>query len=135
MLTPRKTRLVIVAGIALLAMFALALGLSQVQRLRQVIIRPRRTRDDAGPVPSRQGGAGVDFFNLREYQAGDPLRWLNWKAIARHTQTLFTNQFEIERITDVGLILDARQQCDFSHPGASLFEYSVRGAHAIGRVS
>lgn len=31
MLTPRKTRLVIVAGIALLAMFGLALGLSQVQ--------------------------------------------------------------------------------------------------------
>ena len=110
------------------------LVIPEVQRMRQVIIRPRRTRDYAGPIPSRQGGAGVDFFNLREYQTGDPLRWLNWKAAARHTETLFTNQFEVERITDVGLILDARQQSDIPHPGASLFEYSVRVTASLADV-
>ncbi len=97
----------------------------QVTRLRQLIIRPRRTRDYAGPIPSRQGGTGTDFFTLREYQPGDPLRWLNWKAIARQMDTLFTNTFEQERIADVGLILDARQQSDIPSPNGSLFEYAV----------
>ena len=110
------------------------LVIPEVQRVRQVIIRPRRTRDYAGPIPSRQGGAGVDFFHLREYQPGDPLRWLNWKAAARHNETLFTNQFEVERITDVGLILDARQQSDIPHPGGSLFEYSVAVTASLADV-
>jgi uncharacterized protein (DUF58 family) len=110
------------------------LVMPEVQRVRQVKIRPRRTRDYAGPVPSRQGGAGVDFFSLRDYQPGDPLRWLNWKATARHEESLFTNQFEIERIADVGLILDARQQSDIPHPVASLFEYSVRVTASLADV-
>jgi uncharacterized protein (DUF58 family) len=63
---------------------------------------------------------------VREYQVGDPLRWINWKVAARHDQTLFTNEFEQERIADVGLILDARSQSDIHCKDGSLFEYSVR---------
>ena len=37
---------------------------------------------------------------------------INARATARNPQSLFVNQFEQERVADVGLILDARRQSD-----------------------
>ena len=37
---------------------------------------------------------------------GDPRRRINWRVSARQGQGLFTNEFEQERIADIGLILD-----------------------------
>ena len=105
--------------------------LPQVLRLRRVAIRPRRTRAYAGPVPSRQGGSGVEFFGVREYQVGDPRRWINWRASARHPQALFTNEFEQERIADVGLILDARQRVNVRSQGDALFEHAIRATASL----
>ncbi len=98
----------------------------ELKQLRRVMVRPRRTRDQFGPIPARQGGSGIDFFGVREYQPGDPQRWINWKVAARFEQTLFINEFELERIADVGLVLDARSQSDIPAPGRSLFEYSIQ---------
>jgi uncharacterized protein (DUF58 family) len=105
--------------------------LPEVMKLRRVAIRPRRTRAYAGPVPARQGGSGVEFFGVREYQVGDPLRWINWRVSARHRPSLFTNEFEQERITDVGLILDARRRTDQQGRGISLFEHGVRATASL----
>ena len=52
-------------------------------RLKYVTIRTRRTRVYSGTIPARVGGPGVEFFGLREYQPGDPPRWINWRASAR----------------------------------------------------
>jgi uncharacterized protein (DUF58 family) len=73
----------------------------------------------------------VEFFGVREYQPGDPLRWVNNRASARHPQTLFINEFEQERVADVGLILDARQQSDARSPEGLLFEHSVRATATL----
>jgi len=100
-------------------------------RLRRMSIRPLRTRGHAGPVPARQGGPGTDFFGVREYQAGDPRRWINWRASARHPAALYTNEFQQERITDVGLMLDARSRHDMRVGGRSLFEHSIRAAASL----
>lgn len=105
-----------------------------VERLKPVTIRPLRTRAYAGPIPSRQGGSGIDFFGVREYQPGDPMRWLNWRASARHTRALFTNEFEQERIADVGIILDARQHSNIYSPNVSLFEHAVRATAALSET-
>jgi uncharacterized protein (DUF58 family) len=92
-------------------------------------------------VPARQGGAGVEFFGIREYQPSDALRWINWRASARHPRALFTNEFERERIADVGLILDARQRSDIAPNGVvsngvtpngeALFESAVRATASL----
>ncbi len=110
------------------------LVLPRTWRLRRVAIRPLRTRGTAGPVPARQGGSGVDFFGVREYQVGDPRRWINWRASARHPRSLFTNEFEQERIADVGLILDARQRHEIRLADDSLFEYAVRATASLAEA-
>ena len=108
--------------------------LPEVTRLRRVAIRPRQTRVYSGIIPARQGGAGVEFFGVRAYQPGDPLRWINSRASARHVQHLFINEFEQERVADVGLILDARQQSDARTPAGTLFEHSIQATAALADV-
>jgi uncharacterized protein (DUF58 family) len=106
----------------------------EVIRLRRVDIRPRRTQVYSGHIPAHQGGPGVEFFGVREYRAGDPTRWLNGRATARHPQALFVNEFEQERVADVGLILDTRRQSDVQTRDGALFEYAVRAAAALADV-
>lgn len=102
--------------------------------LRRVAIRPRQTRVYAGPIPTRRGGPGVEFFGVRGYQQGDPLRWINWKASVRHGRALYTNEFEQEQVADVGLVLDVRQRADLWAEGESLFEHMVRATGALAEA-
>jgi uncharacterized protein (DUF58 family) len=107
----------------------------ELQRLRSIAIHPPRTRGFAGPIASRQGGSGVDFLGLREYQMGDRLRWVNWRvtarAMERNGQGVFTNVFEQERLADVGIILDAREASDLRTEAGALFEHSNTAAAAL----
>jgi uncharacterized protein (DUF58 family) len=98
-----------------------------------VAIRPRRTRVYAGTIPARVGGAGTEFYGVREYHPGDSPRMINWRASAHHAQedVLFSNEFQQERVADVGIILDGRVRTnEFAH-GHSLFEFSVQAAAAL----
>jgi uncharacterized repeat protein (TIGR01451 family) len=100
-------------------------------RVRRIAIRPRQTRVYSGMIPARQGGAGVEIFGVREYQPGDPLHWINWRATARHPQAVFSNEYEQERVGDVGIILDGRRRVNEFGPGRSIFEYSVQAAASL----
>jgi uncharacterized protein (DUF58 family) len=100
-------------------------------KLRQLAIRPRRTRIYAGSIPARQGGPGVEFFGVRAYQPGDPTRWINGRATARHPETLFVNEFEQERVTEIGIILDVRSRSDVRTTHGALFEYGIQAAASL----
>jgi uncharacterized protein (DUF58 family) len=100
-------------------------------RLRQVAIRPRRTRVYAGTIPARVGGSGAEFFGVRDYQPGDPPRAINWRASAHSLEALYSNEFQQERVADVGIILDGRIRTNEFARGHSLFEYSVQAAAAL----
>lgn len=58
-----------------------------------------------GRQPTRAAG---DFFGVREWQAGDSVRWIHWRGTARHNQ-LMVRQFEKPRRRDVVLLLDLWQ--------------------------
>ncbi|MGE5222418.1 MAG: DUF58 domain-containing protein [Omnitrophica WOR_2 bacterium] len=106
----------------------------QPWKLKPVPIRPRLAHGYTGFIPTRSGGAGVNFYGVREYQTGDPLRRINWKVTARRDEEMFTNEFEQERITDVGLILDARQRTNIQVKEDSLFEHSVRATASLAEA-
>ena len=102
-----------------------------VMRLRHVAIHPRRTRVYAGLIPARAGGSGTEFFGVRNYQAGDPPRSINWRASARTVDVLYSNEFQQERVADVGIVLDGRLGTNSFAGGHSLFEHSVQAAAAL----
>ncbi|HAV75762.1 MAG TPA: DUF58 domain-containing protein, partial [Anaerolineae bacterium] len=102
-----------------------------VIRLRHVAIRPRRTRVYAGSIPARAGGSGTEFFGVRGYQPGDSPRAINWRASAKNPDTLFSNEFQQERVADVGIVLDGRIRTNSFANGHSLFEHSVQASAAL----
>lgn len=106
-------------------------ALPQPLTLKRVAIRPQQTLLAPGLIPARAGGPGIDFFGVRAYQHGDSLRHVNWRTSARHTQSLFTNEFEQERAASVGLILDARRRSNVSTPAGSLFEHKIDAASTL----
>jgi len=105
--------------------------------MRRLTLRPRSTLHAPGSIPARIGGSGTDFWGVREYQPGDPLRWLDWRLTARHPRKLFTKEFEQEEIADVGLIVDAREKTNLSilDPVSgvedTLFDHTATAAAAL----
>ncbi|MCL4530698.1 MAG: DUF58 domain-containing protein [Chloroflexi bacterium] len=102
-----------------------------VARLKQVPIRPRRTRVYAGTIPARVGGTGIEFFGVREYQDGDSPRHINWRVSARSAENLYANEFQQERVADVGIVLDGRERSNLFIGRHSLFEHSVLAAASL----
>lgn len=109
-------------------------ALPLIPQVKRVPIRPRITRPYAGVIPARQGGPGVEFFGVRLYHNGDPLRRVNWRLSARYDEKLFVTEFEQERVVDVGLILDARSRSNVETQDDSLFEYQVQAAAGLAQA-
>jgi len=103
----------------------------EFRRLKHVSIRPRRTRVYAGTIPARVGGSGIEFFGVREYQFGDSPRTINWQVSARHDENLYSNEYQQERVADVGIVLDARTRANLFHVDRSIFEHSVTATAAL----
>jgi uncharacterized protein (DUF58 family) len=82
------------------------------------------TKITVGPLPSPRVGEGVEFHAVREYQPGDPLKIINWKATAR-TGRIMANEYESERKVDVVFIVDA------SYTGSLVFDHLIRAAASL----
>jgi len=102
-------------------------------RLARIDIRPRRTRAFAGPVKANQGGQGMDFFGCRSYVPGDDVRRINWRAYARQN-TLIVNEYELERIVDISIVLDARMQAHCQLDSGSTFDHCARAAGSLSSL-
>ena len=96
----------------------------RMEDVRKVRVVPRRVRALMGQVRSRQIGLGLEFFSLRDYQPGDEIRHVNWKATARRDK-LLTNEYEAERSGDAILILDARGESEVGPVARSTTELGV----------
>ncbi len=85
----------------------------------------------AGNERSRQRGDGIEFADVRQYQPGDLVRRINWRATARLGEP-YVNEMHPERNTEVVLFLDA-----FTHlarGGDTALDLTVRGALALART-
>jgi uncharacterized protein (DUF58 family) len=73
---------------------------------------PASGGDLAGPTVGRRSTLAVmgeDFYALREYELGDDLRRVHWKATAKHDE-LMIRQEEVARQGRATVVLDLRQQ-------------------------
>jgi uncharacterized protein (DUF58 family) len=83
-----------------------------------------------GAYLTGQPGAGTDFFALREYQPGDPMKHVNWKASSKTADEddLVVNERERESQTLVTLLFDARTASRLGTDGRNA---NVLGARAV----
>ncbi len=84
-----------------------------------------------GQHQSKQLGRGMDFAEVRQYQAGDDIRSIDWRVTAR-TGKPHTKLFTEEREKPVIVYIDMSQSMQF---GSSLLLKSVQAAHMASLIS
>ena len=102
-----------------------------IQHVPRINIRPRRTKNWPGEILARKPGQGLEFYSLREYTYGDPIKRVNWKASSRSDEHLFTNQFMSELGGDAIIVLDARTVSDVGEAPDSTLTYTARVAAIV----
>jgi uncharacterized protein (DUF58 family) len=98
----------------ILGSFGLAWWSRQLPQTAAVTIAPdllgspaqRAANAEQGALVGRARGAGAELHQLREYQPGDPLHRIDWKASARRAG-LITREFTEDQHLDVLIALDA----------------------------
>lgn len=94
-------------------------------RQLQLLRRNRALSALAGANKSNFRGRGIDFEEVRRYQAGDDIRSIDWRVTAR-TGAAHTKMFREERERPVMLLVDQRQGMFF---GSRNCFKSVLAAH------
>lgn len=92
------------------------------------LIPALETQVFAGNQVSRARGEGIEFADLREWQAGDRIRRVNWRATALRG-SLWVNEQHPERNTDVVIFLDAFAEA--SGQGRRTNDRAVRAAATL----
>lgn len=85
-----------------------------MREVKRLEIRSRRRVDQllGGQYHSVFKGQGIEFSEVREYQPGDEVRWIDWNVTAR-TGVPFVKRFEEERQLTVFLAVDAGMSSAF----------------------
>jgi uncharacterized protein (DUF58 family) len=95
------------------------------------LVPPLETQVFAGNQVSRARGEGIEFADLREWQPGDRLRRVNWRATALR-RSLWVNEQNPERNTDVVLFLDTF--AEVRAEGRSTNDRAVRAAATLAHT-
>ena len=97
----------------------------------QSLVPPLETQVFAGNQVSRARSEGIEFADLREWQPGDRVRRVNWRATALRG-SLWVNEQHPERNTDVVLFLDTF--AEVRAQGRSTNDRAVRAAATLARA-
>src|SRR6478752_9911469 len=78
-----------------------------LQKVRELEIKSKKLTSDlfTGEYHSAFKGKGMSFREVREYYAGDDVRFIDWNVSARFSHP-FTKVFEEERELTVYLLVD-----------------------------
>lgn len=90
--------------------------LARQVRLLELSTRRRVTEVFAGEYSSAFKGRGMEFADVREYQPGDDVRFLDWNVTAR-TGRPFVKRFVEERELTVMLVVDVSGSLAFGTSG------------------
>ena len=111
------------------------------ESIRQTL-RPFHTQVYTGNYPSRVGGEGIEFFDTKILEPGQPSSRINWRVSARN-RSLYVNEFVRERNADIVLLLDVyvdlgaspQRHTDFAaRCAASMARHFLRGKNRVGYI-
>lgn len=82
----------------------------------------------------RKIGHSYEFEKIRQYNQGDDLRSINWKATSRRN-LLMVNQYEDERSQQVYSIIDKSRSMHMPFNGLSLLDYAINTSLVISNIA
>ena len=119
--------------------------LPQMEQIEGVDLSTDFPKMYQGAMPIRRIGTSGEFYGIREYFPGDDFKNINWRVFGR-TRKLMVNQFEREDISDIMIVLDAREITGtgtvFQNPlnyscraAASLVSFFLRSRNRVGLIT
>lgn len=93
--------------------------------------RMRPARSQSGSIQSKLKGRGMEFDEVRHYQAGDDIRSIDWRVTAR-TGSPHTKLFREERERPVLFVVDLSHSLHF---GSQLLLKSVQACHLVAALA
>ncbi len=81
----------------------------------------------------RRIGHTMEFEQIKEYNQGDDIRTLNWKATAKKN-ALMVNQFQDEKSQSVYMIIDKGRVMKMPFNGLSLLDYAINATLVLSNV-
>lgn len=105
-------------------------------KIKHIEIYTRRILNNtlSGDSRSAVKGTGFEFDQIREYQLGDDVRYIDWKASMR-MNTLLTKQYIEERSRSVILAVDCSGSTFFSSHDDLRFDTIARMASVLALVA
>lgn len=106
-----------------------------VERIKHIQIRTKRllggTR--AGDHVTRQKGFGLDFDQIREYQQGDDVRYIDWKSSARAGKML-VKQYYQEQSRTIMLVVDCSRSLNFGSGKDTKYQCAATVASVLALI-
>ena len=106
-----------------------------MQRIKQIEIFTRRimAHVQLGTIKPVKRGAGFEFDQIRNYEIGDDVRFIDWKGSARSSQ-LLVRQYLEERSRTIILCVDTSSSMFFSSSHQLKSEVAANVAATLGLV-
>jgi uncharacterized protein (DUF58 family) len=82
----------------------------------------------------RRLGHSYEFEKIKQYNQGDDIRSINWKATGRKN-TLMVNQYEDERSQQVYMIVDKSRNMHMPFNGLTLLDYSINTSLVLSNIA
>ena len=104
-----------------------------LKKVRQIEIRTKNLVNDffGGDYHSNFKGRGMTFSEVREYQPGDDIRFIDWNVTAR-TGKPYIKVFEEERELTVLLLIDVSSSGVFGSQSALKIDLGIEIASVLG---
>jgi uncharacterized protein (DUF58 family) len=105
-------------------------------RVRQIQLRTRHKVSEvlAGAYRSTFRGAGIEFEEVRPYQAGDDVRSIDWQRTARAGEAFVKTYIE-ERELTLAFLIDTSRSLDFGSTEFTKREVAAQFAALLGFVA
>jgi uncharacterized protein (DUF58 family) len=102
-------------------------------RKYDLVARDAQT-NEAGTKKLRKLGISLEFEHVKEYNRGDDIRIINWKATARRG-SLMVNNYLDERSQQVYCIIDKGRLMKMPFNNLSLLDYAINASLVMCNVS
>lgn len=107
-----------------------------LQKVRSIEIHTRRLLSGTliGDYSSSKKGSGLEFDQIRAYQEGDDVRFIDWNSTARQG-TLLVREYVEERSRSIILVVDGSASTFFTSSDELKSEYSAQVASVLALVA
>ncbi len=106
---------------------------SIIQMKKNELYLNNRLSQNYGVKKMRKIGVSYEFEQIKEYNIGDDIRHLNWKATGRHSR-LMINQYDEEKSPNVYSIIDKSRVMLMPFEGLSLMDYAINTCLSLSNI-